>query len=124
MNNGREFDVVVYGASGFTGRLVADYMQRAYGAGSNVTWAMAGRDDAKLKAIKTEIGAAAPVISANARDPASLEAMAAAHKGRSDHGWPLPALRRTLSRRVREDGDRLRRPLRRAELDGGDDRKA
>lgn len=76
MNNGREFDVVVYGASGFTGRLVAEYMQRAYGAGSNVTWAMAGRDDAKLKAIKAEIGAAAPVISANARDPASLEAMA------------------------------------------------
>src|SRR6185312_8022823 len=76
MNNGREFDVVVYGASGFTGRLVAEYMQRAYGGGSNLTWAMAGRDDAKLRAIKAEIGADAPVIRANAGDPASLEAMA------------------------------------------------
>ena len=72
----REFDVIVYGASGFTGRLVAEYMQRAYGAGANVAWAMAGRDVAKLEAIKSEIGASAPVIAANARDPASLEAMA------------------------------------------------
>lgn len=76
MSDARELDVIVYGASGFTGRLVAEYMQRAYGVGSNVTWAMAGRDTAKLDRIKANIGASAPVISANARDPASLEAMA------------------------------------------------
>ncbi|MFZ2030931.1 MAG: saccharopine dehydrogenase NADP-binding domain-containing protein [Vitreimonas sp.] len=76
MSDAREFDVIVYGASGFTGRLVAEYMQRTYGAGSNVTWAMAGRDTAKLNGIKGEIGANAPVIAANARDPASLEALA------------------------------------------------
>src|SRR6185295_11200210 len=76
MTDAREFDVIVYGASGFTGRLVAEYMQRTYGAGSNVTWAMAGRDTAKLNGIKAEIGANVPVIAANARDPASLEALA------------------------------------------------
>jgi len=76
MSDAREFDVIVYGASGFTGRLVAEYMQRTYGAGSNVTWAMAGRDTAKLDGIKAQIGANAPVITANARDPASLEALA------------------------------------------------
>src|SRR5437868_2161170 len=76
MSDAREFDVIVYGASGFTGRLVADYKQRSYGAGSNVTWAMAGRDVAKLEGIKAEIGASAPIIAANARDAASLEALA------------------------------------------------
>ena len=55
MSDAREFDVIVYGASGFTGRLVAEYMQRAYGAGSNVTWAMAGRDTAKLDAFAFEL---------------------------------------------------------------------
>src|SRR5512147_3010371 len=57
MSDARELDVIVYGASGFTGRLVAEYMQRAYGVGSNVTWAMAGRDTAKLDRIKANIGA-------------------------------------------------------------------
>ncbi|WP_395646016.1 saccharopine dehydrogenase family protein [Terricaulis sp.] len=72
----KEFDVIIYGASGFTGRLVAEYLQREYGA-DNVKWAMAGRDVAKLEAIKAELGASVPIIPANARDPASLEAMAA-----------------------------------------------
>src|SRR5262245_3489444 len=74
MSDGREFEVVVYGASGFTGRLVAEYLQPAYGA--NVAWAMAGRDRAKLEAVRGEIGANVPIIIASASDPASLEAMA------------------------------------------------
>ncbi len=73
MSDGREFEVVVYGASGFTGRLVAEYLQRQYGM--NVAWAMAGRDQAKLEAVRSEIGASAPVIVASATDPASLEAL-------------------------------------------------
>ena len=76
MSEAREFDVIVYGASGFTGRLVAAYLQRAYPPGSNVAWAMAGRDIAKLEGVKAEIGAGVPVIAANARDSVSLEAMA------------------------------------------------
>lgn len=76
MSEAREFDVIVYGASGFTGRLVAEYLQRAYPPGSNVAWAMAGRDTAKVEGVKAEIGASVPVIGANAHDPTSLEAMA------------------------------------------------
>jgi short subunit dehydrogenase-like uncharacterized protein len=74
MTDAREFEVVVYGATGFTGRLVAENLQRTYG--DQVKWAMAGRDKAKLEAIKSEIGANVPVIVASASDAASLEAMA------------------------------------------------
>ena len=74
----REFEVIVYGASGFTGRLVAENLQRTYG--DQVKWAMAGRDQAKLEGVKAEIGAKAPVIVVDAKDSASLEAMAARTK--------------------------------------------
>jgi len=43
----REFDVVVFGATGFTGRLVAEYLSSQYG--SDVSWAMAGRSQDKLE---------------------------------------------------------------------------
>lgn len=72
----RDFDVVIYGATGFTGRLVAEYLSREYG--KTVAWAMAGRSEDKLKAVRDEIGAPAdtPLVVADASDPASLKAMA------------------------------------------------
>jgi len=77
MNPDSEFDLVVYGASGFTGRLVAEYLAQRYGVGGAVKWAMAGRDPGKLAAVRDEIGAPAgtPLIVADAGDPASLKAM-------------------------------------------------
>ncbi|GAM98130.1 Bll4978 protein [alpha proteobacterium U9-1i] len=74
----REFDVIVYGATGFTGRLVAEYLLSRYGAGGDVKWAMAGRDAAKLETIRAELGAPAslPLVTANANDAASIDAMA------------------------------------------------
>jgi short subunit dehydrogenase-like uncharacterized protein len=74
----QEFHVVVYGATGYTGRLVAEHMFKSYGAGGAVTWALAGRDDGKLRAIRSEIGApdTLPILVANAREPASLDALA------------------------------------------------
>ena len=71
----REFDVVVYGASGFTGRLVAEYLGQTYG--SSESWAMAGRNLSKLEAVREEIGAPAdtPLIAADAEDLDSLRAM-------------------------------------------------
>jgi short subunit dehydrogenase-like uncharacterized protein len=74
----REFDVIVYGATGFTGRLVAEHMLAKYGAGGDVKWAMAGRSKSKLEAVRTEIGASAdvPLVIADASNPASLDAMA------------------------------------------------
>ena len=71
------FDVVIYGASGFTGRLVAEYMSQQYDR--SVNWAMAGRSATKLAAVRDEIGAAkdTPLVVADASDPASLRAMVA-----------------------------------------------
>lgn len=75
----KEFDIIVYGASGFTGRLVAEYLSGQYGNGGAVKWAMAGRSAAKLAAVREEIGAPAetPLVVADADDPASLDAMVA-----------------------------------------------
>jgi short subunit dehydrogenase-like uncharacterized protein len=75
----REFDLVVYGATGFTGRLVAEYLLKTYGAVGPVRWAIAGRDAGKLRAVASELGApdSLPVSNANANDPASLDALAA-----------------------------------------------
>ena len=57
MSNEKKFDVVIYGATGFTGRLVAEYMVRQYGHNQEVTWAMAGRNIEKLAQVREEIGA-------------------------------------------------------------------
>lgn len=72
-----EFDIVVYGATGFTGRLVAEHLAKRYGVGGDVKWAMAGRSADKLAAVRDEIGAPkdTPLIVADADDPASLKAM-------------------------------------------------
>ena len=76
MRGGREFDIVVYGASGFTGRLVAEYLAGREGAATR--WAMAGRDLARLAAVRDEIGAPSdlPLIAADASNPQSLLGMA------------------------------------------------
>ena len=77
MNPKAEFDIIVYGATGFTGRLVAEYLAAKYGVGGSVKWAMAGRSLAKLEEVRDEIGAPkdTPLIVADASDPASLLAM-------------------------------------------------
>lgn len=78
MSTAREFDAVVYGATGYTGRLVADYLLATYGAAGDVKWAMAGRSADKLAEVKSLIGAPAdlPTIVADAHDKAALAAMA------------------------------------------------
>ncbi|MBI1238607.1 MAG: saccharopine dehydrogenase [Alphaproteobacteria bacterium] len=77
MADKKEFDVVVYGASGYTGRLVAEYLVQAYGK-SDVRWAMAGRNQEKLAEVRSLVGAPAdtPIIEADASAPKSLAAMA------------------------------------------------
>ena len=71
----REFDIIVYGATGYTGRLVAEYLSKRDGAPK---WAMAGRSLSKLEQVRDEIGAPAdtPLVVADASDPTSLDAMA------------------------------------------------
>jgi short subunit dehydrogenase-like uncharacterized protein len=74
-----KLDIVVYGATGFTGRLVAEYLATHYKGDASLKWAMAGRSLDKLKAVREEIGAPAetPLIVADASDEASLKAMVA-----------------------------------------------
>jgi len=68
-----EFDIIVYGATGYTGRLVAEYLKDKNG----LKWAMAGRSADKLAEVRDLIGAAAdtPLIVADASDPDTLDAM-------------------------------------------------
>lgn len=72
-----KFDIVVYGATGFTGQLVAEYLAAQYKGDSGLKWAMAGRSKDKLAAVRDAIGAPAdtPLIVADASDLASLQAM-------------------------------------------------
>jgi short subunit dehydrogenase-like uncharacterized protein len=77
-----KFDIVVYGATGFTGQLVAEYLAARYKGDTNLKWAMAGRSKDKLASVRDAIGAPSdtPLIVADASDPASLKAMVAQTK--------------------------------------------
>ena len=76
----QEFDIIVFGASGFTGRLVAEYLAATYPTG--VRWAMGGRSLEKLAQVRDEIGAPGdtPLVVCDSDDAASLKAMVTATK--------------------------------------------
>jgi short subunit dehydrogenase-like uncharacterized protein len=75
----KPFDIVVHGATGFTGRLVIEYLLQRYPAGSGVRWAMGGRNADKLAAVRDEVGAPAdtPLVVTDSADTASLQALMA-----------------------------------------------
>lgn len=77
MNPNAEFDIIVYGATGYTGRLVAQHLATHYGVDGEVKWAMAGRSAAKLAEVRDEIGAPknTPLVVADASDAASVASM-------------------------------------------------
>ncbi|EUA87471.1 saccharopine dehydrogenase family protein [Mycobacterium ulcerans str. Harvey] len=73
----REFDIILYGATGFVGKLTAQYLARA---GGDARIALAGRSTDRLLAVRQTLGEAAqswPVVSADAGAPATLKEMAA-----------------------------------------------
>ncbi|MDE0885662.1 MAG: saccharopine dehydrogenase NADP-binding domain-containing protein [Myxococcota bacterium] len=79
----REFEIVVWGASGFTGRLTAEYLLAEHGASGGLRWAIAGRNREKLEALKDELAQetgsstdALPILIGDSDDEASLVAMA------------------------------------------------
>ena len=75
MANDREYDVILWGASGFTGRLVAEYLLSKYKE-EDLKWAMAGRNQAKLEEVRSAIsGDRIPIIIADSMDSTSLDAM-------------------------------------------------
>ncbi|OBF76464.1 enoyl-ACP reductase [Mycobacterium sp. 852002-51613_SCH5001154] len=73
----REFDIVLYGATGFVGKLTAEYLART-GPGTRV--ALAGRSTERLRAVRDTLGETAqswPLVAADASSPSTLNAMAA-----------------------------------------------
>lgn len=72
-------DLIVFGATGFTGRLVAEYLNTTYGVGRDVKWAMAGRTLDKLKRVRDELGIGEdlPLLVADASDTAALKKLVA-----------------------------------------------
>jgi short subunit dehydrogenase-like uncharacterized protein len=70
----RRYDVVIFGATGFTGALTAEYF--AKNAPAELRWALAGRNKAKLEAVQEKVGAEVDLLHADVEDPASLKAVA------------------------------------------------
>lgn len=68
-----DYDLVVYGATGFTGRLVAEYLAQREGT---ERIALAGRSQDKLRAVRGELGVDWPLIVADAHDDEALAALA------------------------------------------------
>ncbi len=70
-----KYDVIVFGATGFTGRLVAEYLEHEYGQSSEeVKWAMSGRSQQKLEQVRDEmkISPTVDLIVADSDDEKSL----------------------------------------------------
>jgi short subunit dehydrogenase-like uncharacterized protein len=104
MAQDRAHDVVLFGATGFTGALTAEYLARH--APSGTRWALAGRSRTKLERLRTKLGeinpacAALPLLHADVNDAGSLRAIVAAAKVVITTVGPYLA-RRTARRRLR-----------------------
>lgn len=78
----REWDIIIFGATGFTGALVAEYLCASHGVDQALRWAMAGRNLKKLERVRGELSDRYPdaaqltLIEANSEDPASLDRLA------------------------------------------------
>jgi short subunit dehydrogenase-like uncharacterized protein len=74
MSAERDLDIVLYGATGFVGKLTAEYLAKAAPAGARI--GLGGRNEAKLGEVRTELGVDWPVVVADSGDEAALRAMA------------------------------------------------
>ena len=77
----KKYDVIIWGATGFTGRLVAEYINKQYGVDQSLRWAMAGRNMDKMSTVASELGiTGVDFIQADSHDRSSLDAMCAQAK--------------------------------------------
>lgn len=73
----RKYDLIIWGATGFTGKLVAEYIYQNYGVDGDLKWAIAGRNESKLKAVRSEIANdSLAYLLADSNDAASLANLA------------------------------------------------
>ena len=75
MNAPAPYDVVLYGATGFTGSQTAEYFDER--VGNQVRWAIAGRNAQKLAQLCSQLRTTPDVLVADADDPAAIDAMVA-----------------------------------------------
>jgi short subunit dehydrogenase-like uncharacterized protein len=75
MEAAREHDIVLFGATGFTGRLTAEYL--AANAPPSTRWALAGRNPQKLDEVREGLGVDVPLVTADVTDEDSIAAVAA-----------------------------------------------
>ena len=77
----REFDIVIYGASGFVGKLTAEYLASvSHRSGGKARIALAGRSVGKLEAVRARLAESArdwPILTVDADRPSTLDDMAA-----------------------------------------------
>src|SRR3954449_4126418 len=74
MPDAREHDVVLFGATGFTGALTAEYL--AANVPEGTSWALAGRNADKLAALRDRLGVDVPLLHADVTDPGSMRELA------------------------------------------------
>jgi len=70
--------IVVFGATSFVGKILCRYLFERHGAGGTLNWAIAGRSEEKLQALRVELGSRAagvPLVIADAADEESVAAM-------------------------------------------------
>ncbi|MET9102395.1 saccharopine dehydrogenase family protein [Streptomyces antibioticus] len=70
----RPYDIVLFGATGFVGTLTTEYL--AAHAPEGLRWAVAGRDEGRLRALRERLGTDVGVLRADVSEPASLRALA------------------------------------------------
>ncbi len=108
MRTDRPYDLVLFGATGFTGQLVAEYLARV--GGPSLRWALAGRNPDKLRVVRARLTDAAahcrelPLIEADVGDAASLRGLA--HSARVVITRAVRPLRRGPGRSLRRRRDR------------------
>ena len=57
------YDVVVFGATSFVGQILSEYLVKQYGVDGELSWAIAGRSEAKLRTLRTTLGKDAASLS-------------------------------------------------------------
>ena len=71
--NNREFDIIIYGASSFTGKIILDYFVEKYPPHDSFRWAIAGRNKKKLEKLTQNFDFDIPIFIADSHDRQALD---------------------------------------------------
>ena len=101
MKEEREFDIILWGATGFTGSLVARHFVDTYG--DELNWAMAGRNLKKLEQVRDQLNdPSIPIIQADSHDQAGMDTLVNRAKSSVPQWGPMPPMEHPLSRHAQK----------------------